>query len=254
MRVEDVPPPPAAADRCHRHSFLGIKSTYAGVLREMPKEALPTGARTARILLALCWLPIRPTPRKLRCSCIALLFSASFALAGEFARFSIYQEAGHTFRGSATTFLKMRLPFLPAFYVVACANVLVVKGCILHRLIIESPSPSHMRFIATLGLAASLCFYAFILGYGVYMDGREAANLADSTKEGRDLLLAAVYKSVAIRVADALIGMRVMTHQVGFTVLWMSESSRVLVDTVARFEAEFVRARHRLALCLCPHK
>lgn len=254
MRVEDVPPPPAAADRCHRHSFLGIKSTYAGVLREMPKEALPTGARTARILLALCWLPIRPTPRKLRCSCIALLFSASFVPAVQIARFSILQEAGHDFVGSTATFLTIQLPWLPAFYVAVCANVLLVKGCILHRLIIESPSPSHMRFIATLGLAASVCFYAFLLGYGMYTDGREAAHLADSAEEDRDLRLAAFYKSIALRVADTLIGLRVMTHQLGFSVLWMSESSRVLVDTVARFEAEFVRARHRLALGLCPHK
>ena len=253
MRVDEVPPPPAAADRCHRHSFLGIKSTYAGVLREMPKEALPTGARTARILLALCWLPIRPTPRKLRCSCIALLFSASFISVAEFARFSIFQEAGHDSLVSVATHLTLQLPFLPGFYVVICANVLLVKGCTLHRLIIESPSPSHMRFIATLGLAASVCCCAFVLGYGVYIDGREAADLADSADPGRDLRLAAVYKSVAISVADALIGKRVMTHQIGFSVLWTSESSRVLVDTVARFEAEFVRARQRLTLCLCPH-
>ena len=254
MRVEDVPPPPAAADRGHRHSFLGIKSTYAGVLREMPKEALPIGARTARILLALCWLPIRPTPRKLRCSCIALLFSASFISVAEFARFSIFQEAGHDSLVSAATFLTLELPFLPGFYVVICANVLLVKGCILHRLIIESPSPSHMHFIATLGLAASVCCCAFILGYGLYMDGREVAHLAHRAEEDRDLRLAAVYLSVALRVADTLIGLRVMTHQLGFSVLWMSESSRVLVDTVARFEAEFVRSRHRLAIGLCPHK
>ena len=254
MRVDEVPPPPAAAGRCHRQSFLGIKSTYAGVLREMPKEALPTGARTARILLALCLLPIRPTPWKLRCSSIALLCSASFVLAAETARFYILQEAGHDFRGSAATFLSSILPFLPALYVGVCANVLLVKGCILHRLIIESPSPSHMRFIATLGLAASVCFYAFFLGYDVYINSREAANLADSAEEDRDMRLAAIYKSVALRVVDAFIGLRVMTHQIGFSVLWMSESSRVLVDTVARFEAEFVRARHRLVLCLCPRK
>jgi hypothetical protein len=94
MRV-DEPPPPAAADLCRRRSFLGIKSTYTGVLRNMPKEALPTGARTARILLALCLLPIRPTPRKLRCSRIALLLSASFAGTSEIARFYINDEVDH---------------------------------------------------------------------------------------------------------------------------------------------------------------
>ena len=251
MRV-DEPPPPAAADLCRRRSFLGIKSTYTGVLRNMPKEALPTGARTARILLALCLLPIRPTPRKLRCSRIALLLSASFAGTSEIARFYINDEVGHNDdQSDIGSILTVTLPLLPAFYVVVCANVLLVKGCILHWLIIEFPSPSHMRSIATLGLAASVCLYAFIMGYQLYWVGRDAANILDSA-EDRELRLAAIYKITALRVADALIGMRVLAHQLAFSVLWMSESSRVLVDTVARFEDEFVRAHHSLPYM--PHK
>ena len=251
MRV-DEPPPPAAADLCRRRSFLGIKSTYTGVLRNMPKEALPTGARTARILLALCLLPIRPTPRKLRCSRIALLLSASFAGTSEIARFYINDEVDHNDdQNDIGSILTVTLPLLPAFYVVVCANVLLVKGCILHWLIIEFPSPSHMRSIATLGLAASVCLYAFIMGYQLYWVGRDAANISDSA-EDRELRLAAIYKIMALRVADALIGMRVLAHQLAFSVLWMSESSRVLVDTVARFEDEFVRAHHSLPYM--PHK
>ena len=244
MRVGEVPPAPAAGRR-RKHSFLGIKSAYADMLGMTPTEALPAGARTARTLLALSLLPIRPTPRKLYLSRIALLFSATFGIASDIGQHYVMRETGHKFPYSEATFLSTRLPMLPVLWVYVLSNVSLVKGCILHRLLIESPLPSHLCRAARRSLAASVCPYAFYFFWGVYVDIREASRVDDGAAD-RDLRLAAFYKSLGFRFADALVGFRVGFHNVGLSALWMSEVSRVLVDTVARFETEFVRARHSL--------
>ena len=241
MRVGEVPPAPAAGQR-RRHSFLGIKSAYADMLGMTPTEALPAGARTSRTLLALSLLPIRPTPRKLCLSRIALLFSATLGIASELAHYYIWREAGHDHRVREATFLSTRLPILPVLWVYVLSNVLLVKGRILHRLLIELPSPSHLRRAARRSLAGSVCTFALYFFWGVSVDIR-AASRVDEGAADRDLRLAAFYKSLAFRFADALVGARVLCHNVWLSALWMSEVSRVLVDTVARFETEFVRAR-----------
>ena len=76
------------------------------------------------------------------------------------------------------------------------------------------------------------------------------ANLSAGLRQllmlARALLKVGLHPNASLRVADALVGFRVGFHNVGLSALWMSEVSRVLVDTVARFETEFVRARHSL--------
>jgi hypothetical protein len=244
MRVGEAPPSPAA-DRRRKHSFLGIKSAYADMLGMTPTEALPAGARTARTLLALSLLPIRPTPRKLCLSRIALLFSATFGMASEMGQHYTRREVGHDFPYSEGTYLSTRLPLLPLLWIYVLSTVFLVKGCILHRLLIESPSPSELCRAARRSLAASACPYAFYFFWSVYVDIREASRVDEGAAD-RDLRLAAFYKSLAFTFADALVGVRMVFHNVGLSALCMSEVSRVLVDTVARFETEFVRARHSL--------
>jgi hypothetical protein len=203
---------------------------------------VPREARVARWLLWLAWLPIRPTPAALRQSALALVCSATYGIGAMLATTRQTSEAAPNSQMRNLIWsegLQSTLPLIPVLYACVHFSLALVKGCVLHRLMLDYPDPAHLRRVALVGLrveAMSNGLVMFLEGYGFYRDWGLPAPFQISDAEWR----ATRFVTLPIKLVNMLFGIRITFHLCAFSYLCVRESARVLVLAVTRFESDLL--------------
>lgn len=128
------------------------------------------------------------------------------------------------------------LPLLPILYSVVYFSLALLKGCVLHRLMLDHPDPAHVRRVALAGLVLSSGVAMLIEGFGLYTSFGMSSPPEVSDAEWR----AAAWRQLPYRITNFLFGFRTTFHLCAFSYVCVRESARVLVHAVARLEADIL--------------